>query len=580
MLISIVTVTIIAAILYVMSIESSDTNKGNASSGVALTTNKRKEFLMKMRTPQQTTKKSFAALNSRTVGYIWFVTSILLISMGTTTTTLLAGGLSLGLCLTIGTLGQGTTHTWSNRRLHGWEHGRYNTPTLAISDGIVLSIAVSFSYYIVVYAVLHHVLGLFSTVMPGYIVISLLVGALTSKRLAALAKTLPLLLVASVLLVGCGDDEHAWRQKRLNDQGYPGFCQRDTNQDGWHTLEEGAAVLYKDLGPCPTCVRAGIVPVYTAASDTSWSVEDQLMKQDEEAWLEVKEGAIGHWLALLILAGWFIATVLDNPWLIKSKLGKVFLALTALGILYAMSNQTGASIVGASVPLVLGVTGAYTKYRNYSTRVNQTCVDTWGWIVGISDDKKEFVLQPTYNSDIMYEYAERLMDKGYSTRCFGNYGESMNAGVYKRKDARDKADVYIRQLKTGQWCNEHASQASKLLFNITNTFLDNYEGDVMRKVVKEDSYLTDGHAYFIVTDKVGSNGDPVMIVVEFYESNAHHNTLSVRIKLYGQCESHFSCEDLASCTYEDVMKMWYTPVIPDGTSGHIKKRIADFARSI
>ena len=80
--------------------------------------------------------------------------------------------------------------------------------------------------------------------------------------------------------VGCGDAEHGMRMKALNDDGYPGYCQRDTNQDGWHTLEEGAAVLYKDLGPCPTCKAAGIVPVYNSSTDTTWSADAQWNKQE------------------------------------------------------------------------------------------------------------------------------------------------------------------------------------------------------------------------------------------------------------------------------------------------------------
>ena len=83
-----------------------------------------------------------------------------------------------------------------------------------------------------------------------------------------------------VLVVGCSDAEHGMRMKALNDDGYPGYCQRDTNHDGWHTLEEGAAVLYKDLGPCPTCKAAGIVPVYNSSTDTTWSVDAQWNKQE------------------------------------------------------------------------------------------------------------------------------------------------------------------------------------------------------------------------------------------------------------------------------------------------------------
>lgn len=91
---------------------------------------------------------------------------------------------------------------------------------------------------------------------------------------------LPLILV---LVVGCGDGDHAFRSTLLMEDGYPTYCQRDTNQDGWHTLEEGAKVLYKDLGPCPTCQGIGVVPVYTSRSDTSWSSKDQFVKQEMES---------------------------------------------------------------------------------------------------------------------------------------------------------------------------------------------------------------------------------------------------------------------------------------------------------
>jgi len=221
------------------------------------------------------------ALNSRTVGYVWLVLSILLISMGTAAGTLVTGGISLGMCLMICIISQGTTHTWSNRRLHGWDHGAYTTDDSAISEGIMLGFVVSLSYYLVMYVVAHSVWGLFNTVLPGYVVVASIVGLFTSKKIAAWAKALPLLLV--VLVVGCSDAEHGMRMKALNDDGYPGYCQRDTDHDGWYTLEEGGAVLYKDLGPCPTCKAAGIVPVYNSTTDTTWSADAQWNKQELEA---------------------------------------------------------------------------------------------------------------------------------------------------------------------------------------------------------------------------------------------------------------------------------------------------------
>ena len=90
------------------------------------------------------------------------------------------------------------------------------------------------------------------------------------------------ILVVILLTVGCEAD-HGVRMKALTDEGYPSHCQRDTNQDGWHTLEEGASVMYKDLGPCPTCLEYGIVPVYTSNTDTTWSVDSQWKKQTLEA---------------------------------------------------------------------------------------------------------------------------------------------------------------------------------------------------------------------------------------------------------------------------------------------------------
>ena len=90
------------------------------------------------------------------------------------------------------------------------------------------------------------------------------------------------ILVVILVTVGC-DADHGVRMKALTDAGYPSHCQRDINKDGWHTLEEGASVIYKDLGPCPTCREYGVVPVYTSNTDTTWSTESQWKKQTLEA---------------------------------------------------------------------------------------------------------------------------------------------------------------------------------------------------------------------------------------------------------------------------------------------------------
>ena len=83
-----------------------------------------------------------------------------------------------------------------------------------------------------------------------------------------LKHVLPILVVILVA-VSCGDGDHAFRSGILKDQGYPTYCQRDLNGDGWYTLIEGAEALYGELGPCPTCVRIGVVPVYMQGTDTT-----------------------------------------------------------------------------------------------------------------------------------------------------------------------------------------------------------------------------------------------------------------------------------------------------------------------
>jgi ABC-type amino acid transport system permease subunit len=227
------------------------------------------------------------ALNSRTVGYVWFILSTLLINVGINPALLEAiggislvalGGVSLMLCLVVCISGQGDERSWSNYRQHGWEGGNYKEDDQPISDGVILGFIVSLCYYLVVVVVLHHVWGMFDTVLPGYIALSAIVGIFTSRRLGTWIKALPFFIVV-LLVVGCSDDEHGMRMKALNDEGYPGYCQRDTNHDGWYTLVEGAEVLYKDLGPCPTCKKVGVTPIYNSTSDSSWTIERQLQKQ-------------------------------------------------------------------------------------------------------------------------------------------------------------------------------------------------------------------------------------------------------------------------------------------------------------
>jgi len=243
-------------------------------------------------------------LNSRTVGYVWFILSALLINVGINPALLEAiggislvaiGGVSLMLCLVVCISGQGDDRSWNNYRQQGWEGGNYKEDNQPISDGVILGFMVSFCYYLVVVVVLHHVWGMFDTVLPGYIALSVIVGLFTSRRLGTWItfsdeyvslkvrlgtwiKALPFLMVV-LLVVGCSDDEHGMRMKALNDEGYPGYCQRDTNHDGWYTLVEGAEVLYKDLGPCPTCKKVGVTPIYNSTSDSSWTIERQLQKQ-------------------------------------------------------------------------------------------------------------------------------------------------------------------------------------------------------------------------------------------------------------------------------------------------------------
>jgi hypothetical protein len=85
-----------------------------------------------------------------------------------------------------------------------------------------------------------------------------------------------IIIMGMLLLTGCGDGDHAFRSTMLSKQGYPTHCQRDGNGDGWHTLAEGAKVLYGTLGPCPTCKEVGVVPVYMVGSDTTPEDRDQV----------------------------------------------------------------------------------------------------------------------------------------------------------------------------------------------------------------------------------------------------------------------------------------------------------------
>ena len=95
--------------------------------------------------------------------------------------------------------------------------------------------------------------------------------------------------VVVVVVSGCGDGDHAFRSERLMKQNYPTHCQRDINGDGWYTLEEGAEALYKDLGPCPTCTRIGVVPVYMVSSDATPDDQHQVWKHFRPSTLDTLE---------------------------------------------------------------------------------------------------------------------------------------------------------------------------------------------------------------------------------------------------------------------------------------------------
>jgi hypothetical protein len=119
--------------------------------------------------------------------------------------------------------------------------------------------------------------------------------------------------VVVVVVSGCGDGDHAFRSERLMNASYPTHCQRDINGDGWYTLIEGAEALYGELGPCPTCVRIGVVPVYMQGTDTTPEDRDQVFKRfrtiEPDAPL-YKEGGIGGMddiLSTCIIAGLLLA---------------------------------------------------------------------------------------------------------------------------------------------------------------------------------------------------------------------------------------------------------------------------------
>ena len=95
--------------------------------------------------------------------------------------------------------------------------------------------------------------------------------------------------VVVVVVSGCGDGDHAFRSERLMKQSYPTHCQRDINGDGWYTLEEGAEVIYGDLGPCPTCTRIGVVPVYMVSSDATPDDLHQVFKHFRPSTLDTLE---------------------------------------------------------------------------------------------------------------------------------------------------------------------------------------------------------------------------------------------------------------------------------------------------
>jgi len=117
-------------------------------------------------------------LNSRAVGYIWCILSILTVGIGVNDTMMIGGGLSLVGCMVMYTIMSGSISPITyNYRLGGREqHGGVRSDDQPVAAGIALGFLVSITYYIVVYVVLHHVLGLFSSTLTGYVLMSTLVG--------------------------------------------------------------------------------------------------------------------------------------------------------------------------------------------------------------------------------------------------------------------------------------------------------------------------------------------------------------------------------------------------------------------
>jgi len=130
------------------------------------------------------------------------------------------------------------------------------------------------------------------------------------------------LLVVAVLAVGCGGElDHGFRASLAVKGGYPTYCQRDINHDGWYTLEEGHQGIYGDLPKyCPDCTQAGAVPVYNASSDTSFWDTDVYPVHKVQQQQQYKKGGFSTFIILLFgmsVALYVLVHVLDNPWVVQ-----------------------------------------------------------------------------------------------------------------------------------------------------------------------------------------------------------------------------------------------------------------------
>jgi len=259
---AIVTIVIIVVAFCLMSKTTTTNNSRNTSDGVTQTHNNKGGNVMNSILHSLITR----AVGSQLLGFLLLSVTICILHIGaevvSSATLVNIGLVSLVLLGLVGMYTMEVSSTWTNYRIDGREGGTHVSPAAPIHDGLV------------VIAPLH-------------------ATAVKTWWRKAISFTLPILL----LLVGCGDGDHEFRSSLLMNQGYPTYCQRDGNGDGWYTLLEGAEIIYsKELGPCPTCIKIGVVPVYMQGTDTTPDL--------------YKEGGIGGMddiLSTFVIAGLLLA---------------------------------------------------------------------------------------------------------------------------------------------------------------------------------------------------------------------------------------------------------------------------------